>query len=210
MNLVIQVGGFLREFSHCVGSAYERLKRRCQPLTEDKESLQQYYFDSATHYYLLARYAVFARAVPTAGILFHHALERYFKGYLVLNLNELQRIQLGHSLKRTWKLYKRTTADPALAKHDKSVRAIDKFEDIRYPEKSTRLGAQIYFSLGHPLPGEGPTTNHPPVYTIFVTEIDELVEAVFTKAGLNPKFFIRGLSNHGLTYLKQDNLCTKW
>ncbi len=210
MNLVILVRDFPREIARCVSKAYDRLKHRRQPLTEDKETLKQYYFESATHYYVLARYAAFARAFPTAGILFHHALERYLKGYLVLNLNELQRIQLGHSLKRTWKLFKRTAAEPGFAKHDKSVRAIDKFEDIRYPEKFARLGAQIHFSLDHPLPGEGPTTSHPPVYTVFVAEIDELVEAVFTKSGLNPKFFLSGLSSHGLTYLKQDNLCTIW
>lgn len=132
------------------------------------------------------------------------------KGYLCLKLNELERIQLGHSLKRTWKTFKRTVADPALAKHDKSIAAIDKFENIRYPEKFARLGGQIHFSLDHPIPGEGPTTSYPPVYTIVVAEIDELVEAVFTKSGLNPKFFLSGLSNHGLTYLKQDNSSTIW
>lgn len=66
MNFVVVARDFLRNIARFVRKAYDGLKRRCQPLMEDKETLKQYYFESATHYYALARYAVFARAVPVS------------------------------------------------------------------------------------------------------------------------------------------------
>jgi len=61
---------------------------------ENEEDLRGRYFDAATHYYVAARFAYFARAIPTAGNLFHHAIEMYLKGCLVQTHDEGRRRRL--------------------------------------------------------------------------------------------------------------------
>jgi len=55
---------------------------------ENTEDLKNLYFRYATDYYVAARFAFFARSNPTAGNLFHHAVELYLKGSLTHELNE--------------------------------------------------------------------------------------------------------------------------
>jgi len=152
----------------------------------------------------------FVRTMPTTGNLFHHSVELYLKGYLCLELNELQRIKLRHSLKRIWRLFKKKVKDPTLKKFDSTIAVLDRFESIRYPEKSVRLGMQVHFSLAKPVPSTGPTKRDPPIYLVTLNEIDELVATLFQKSELNPRIFPPGLSAEGKAYLKQDNPTGLW
>ena len=62
------------------------------------------------------------------------------KGYLTQDLDQSARIRLGHNLKKLWKLYKTKIGDPALDRFDRAIASLDKFEDIRYPERVARSG----------------------------------------------------------------------
>ncbi len=174
-------------------------------LPENKERLLKEYFTTATHYYVSARYAHFGSMIPTAGNLFHHAIEMYLKGHLSLKLNERERKKLRHSLWQIWRRFKRDVGDPTLDKFDSIIKALDKFEDIRYPEKLLRLGANINFGLARLPPGPSTTGGRQPLYELYVQEIDELVAILFQKTGVNPAFYLTMLSEDRNAYLKKDN-----
>ena len=177
---------------------------------EDKEGLQQHYFDLGTDYYVAGRFAVFARLIPTAGNLFHHAIEMYLKGQLCRQLDESGRIRLGHSLKRNWKAFKKAVNDPGLNKYDKLVAELDRFESIRYPEKTSRLGMMVQFGITRSVPGHGTSSASPPSYEVVVNEIDELVAEILGKVSVNPAFLTRCLSEDGKAYLLKDNATALW
>ena len=170
-----------------------------------KQNLRYKYFEAATHYYVSARFAYFGWMIPTAGNLFHHAVEMYLKGHLSLKLNERERKRLRHSLRRIWRRFKRDMDDPALDKYDSVIKYLDKYEDIRYPEKLVHQGATIQFGLARPPPVATTTGVRQPEYELYVPEIDELVATLFQKTRLNPAAFLIMLSEEGKACLKKDN-----
>ena len=72
----------------------------------------------------------------------------YLKGYLSLQTTESERIRLGHSLKRIWRVFKQKVGDTVLTKYDTTIKALDRFESLRYPEKSAIEGCEIHFTSG--------------------------------------------------------------
>jgi hypothetical protein len=106
-----------------------------------------------------------------------------------------------------WRRYKRERINPALNKFDQTIRDINKFERIRYPEEIFTLGmlAEIGFARSPP---PSPGTGKPPRaerYVLALDEIDELVKLIFQIEGLNPQFFIGGLNEHAKRYLNHQN-----
>jgi hypothetical protein len=177
---------------------------------ENTEHLKELYFRYATDYYVTARFAYFARSMPTAGNLFHHAIELYLKGSLTHELNEKRRKNLGHRLKRIWRKFKQSISEPQLDRFNAVIAALDNFESIRYPEKTARLGAGIGFSLSAPAPTLLDSKDTTPQYTIIVNQIDELVAELVQTSLLNPRSLEVGLSDDGKTYLKRDNTAAIW
>src|SRR5262249_38135136 len=86
-------------------------------------------------YLIRARYSAFVHLTPTAGNQFHHAVEMFLKGDLADATSESERRNLGHKLSKVWKAFKDKAADSTLDQFDATVAKLDKFEDIRYPEK---------------------------------------------------------------------------
>ena len=155
------------------------LREERQP--ENAKDLEDLYFRYATDYYMAARFAFFARSMPTAGNLFHHAVELYLKGSLTHELNEKGRKNLGHRLDRIWRRFKQSIREPQLDRFDGVIAALDKFESIRYPEKTARLGAGLGFSLAAPGPTLlGSFKDKTPQYTIIMQvhlPLDALIRA---------------------------------
>jgi HEPN domain-containing protein len=196
-----------------IARLYRWLQRSLHLQPEDKERLRQEFFTVGTHYYVAARYAFFGGMIPTAGNLFHLAIEMYLKAYLSLRLSELERRRLGHSLRRIWRRFKRDVRDPALDQFDSTIKTLHKFETIPYPERMIRLGAEINFSLARPIRRSGRATAtwlRKPRYEVCVHEIDELVAVLVPKIGLNPTVFRDMLSEDGKAYLKRDNPTSIW
>jgi hypothetical protein len=50
--------------------------------------------------------------------------------------------------------------------------------------------------------GESP----PPAYELYLTEVDELIGAIWLSTTINPDFFTAGLTKDAKTYLERENL----
>ena len=130
-------------------------------------------------------------ARPVVGNLAHHALEFYLKGALAAQLDETERRKIGHNLRRLWRLYKKQRNNPALNKFDQTIRDVNKFERIRYPEEILRLGMIVEAGFAKS-PPPNPAAGRPPPgerYVLTLNEVDELVKLIFQIEGLNPEFF---------------------
>ena len=125
------------------------------------------------------------------GNLFHHAVETLLKAGLSKNgksLSELERI--GHRLKKLWRAYKADHPKADLDRHDKTIKSLDKFEEIRYPGGAMK-------SIGISLEWSGPAgtiTTHggtsPRKYSVVVSDIDHLVADVLRASSWNPGVFM--------------------
>jgi hypothetical protein len=150
---------------------------------------------NACQYYVAARFLVHAQCIPVCGNLFHHAVEMLLKGGLAkkrkLSLSALKK--MGHKLKVLWREYKLDFPDPTLKRHDKTISLLDKFEDIRYPDRVLASGMGVTVQWSGPAASvtvRGPGLKTPKQYTIVVSDIDDLVADVFRTSSWNPGPFI--------------------
>lgn len=180
-------------------------KGRCKHV-EDKLALRQLYFITALQYHICARYAAFAGFIPACGSLFHHAIEMYLKGYLCDSMDEEQRKRLGHNLNKIWRKFKATLPDPDWSRFDSLISSLDRYEDIRYPERVAKEGMIGYIHFSKPAVAKKPSSRKrsEPHYEVVVDEIDALSKMIFAKR-MNPKAFISGLNSYAQNFLKQDN-----
>jgi len=184
----------------------KRMRRKTA--SEDEDRLRSEYFRMGLHYHIAARYSAAALWLsPVAGNLAHHAIEFFLKGALIGQLDEQARRKFHHDLSKLWRRYKKDRNNPGLAKFDQTIRDINKFERIRYPEEIFRLGmrAEIGFASGTP-PMPGQKVPSGARYVLALNEVDELVKLIFQIESLNPKFFIDGLNEHAKRYLDHLNM----
>src|SRR4051812_41410629 len=110
------------------------------------------FFGLAFQYYIAARFAASAGLMPVVGTLFHHAIEMFLKGELCKRLSEQQRRKIGHRLTELWRAFKAQMADRSLDTFDTLISDLDKFEDIRFPEKIVSLGMSCTVGFGSRAP----------------------------------------------------------
>jgi hypothetical protein len=184
-------------------------KKNVAAKTEDKARLRQEYFTTGLHYHIAARFANIA-CLQVSGNLAHHAVEMYLKGYLCRKLDERQRRNLSHNLGKIWKLFKQEVGDSSLTKFDDTISDIDKFEDIRYPEKMVPTGmtAMTDFKRGNYVPDK--TSPQKPHFGFFLDELDELSKLILEKASVNPTAYTDGLRKDARTYLTDSNNAATW
>src|SRR5439155_16297211 len=96
-----------------------------------------------TQYYIAARLAARGGLLPVHGNLFHHAVEMYLKAALVGTTPVKQLKKIGHGLEPLWSEFKKKAGDPALSRFDGAIAALDKFEDIRYPDEIVAKGMVV-------------------------------------------------------------------
>ena len=113
-----------------------------------KESVVNEFFRYGSQYYLAGRFGMFAGLMPVAASLHHHAIEMLLKGALSKSmiLEEL-RFKLRHRLPKIWKRFKKVANHPSLSRFDKVIKELSKFDDIRYPDKLLRYGANMMFDI---------------------------------------------------------------
>jgi hypothetical protein len=106
------------------------------------EDIIHEFFRYGCQYYVAGRYGVFAGLIPVAANLHHHAIEMLLKGALSkkMTLEELKN-KLGHKLEKTWDEFKAVANDSSLARFDQVIAELNKFEEIRYPDKLLQSGA---------------------------------------------------------------------
>jgi hypothetical protein len=171
--------------------------------------IDSYYFNLATQYYVTARWAIFTISGTVAGNLFHHAVELYLKGDLSRGVPRNQLIIFGHNLNRLWKAYKRKYSAVDLSSFDNCIRALQKFETIRYPDSIANRGMFFAIPVARPQPplgfsvAGGATT--PPTYSVVVNDIDQLIGNLFAVSLLNPDFYFESLGMQGRAVLHSGN-----
>ena len=175
---------------------------------------QTSFWDRGFQYYIAGRFAVPAGLNPIVGNLLHHSIECLLKGALskTRTLSELR--QLSHDLPRIWEAFKAETADASLSRFDPAVGVLHDYEDLRYPDDALKNGMGSMISTHRSqLPPEmaaemGRRRAALPAvreYELCLQDIDELVEAIFTAAKVNPRFFFDRMNPKAREVLVEGN-----
>jgi hypothetical protein len=139
--------------------------------------------------------------------LLHHAVELYLKGALagILNATQMKK-WYGHDLKRLWKVFKGRHADPALDRFDGTIKALHRFEDIRYPDHVAKRGGILPISWAErALPVRLQGLRRPRTYDVAIADVDRLVIQIMRRIPVNPKFFVGRLHRSGRGALAYQN-----
>jgi hypothetical protein len=168
--------------------------------------VREWFFRFGLQYLVAGRFSACAGVSPVGANLLHHALEMLLKGYLSssMTLGELKKA--GHRLVKLWDLYKAKVGDASLNQYDGVVIDLDKFEEIRYPDKIVLSGMLVGYSFvrgERQLVNAGPGRREP-VYKLLVAEIDELAKTIFESASINVSA-IDHLSEDARLYLTRWN-----
>lgn len=166
------------------------------PEQRERSYKESYWYNAiryALEYYVAGRFAVHAQVLVSPNLL-HHAVELLIKANLSRDDTSEQirqygwKSSYGHSLASAWQELKRRAADPALEAFDAAVTELDKFEDIRYPDRLVDTGAAISIGLVETPPptGSARPERH---YSLALPQIDRLVKLLFDRSGINPEVF---------------------
>ena len=109
----------------------------------DLEQVKDEYFFTACDYYVAGRFAFWARSMSICGTQFHHALEMFLKGHLLLAYTVDEVSALGHDLPKIWELFKRTVGDPRLDAFDRMIGNVHAFEANPVPGGDLRAWRAI-------------------------------------------------------------------
>jgi hypothetical protein len=155
----------------------------------------------AAHYYMAGRYSMLAYFAPVAGMLWHHATERFLKSEVIKLQPELKGVDLdkflkreyGHNLLKLWKKIKEMHPDCWLDDYDGVLGKTHAFEEIRYPNVHdtttivqltvTRTDEHVY----GPPPGREATTKR---YMMSLEEMDALVFKLCHTLQFAPGWFL--------------------
>jgi hypothetical protein len=192
-------------------AAYILWRRRPKEETyKDPEKASIEFCRSAMDYYVAGRFsALTGKSIIVSGNILHHAIEMLLKGALCMKRSHSrQQIRsMGHNLKRAWKAFKKTFPDPRLNALDSAVKDLNKFEDLRYPDKLMSSGMEGMFILKREHVKDSyvsaPKGSMLSKYSYIMEDVDELVKLIFEVGGINPKFF--PLYSDALTILQKEN-----
>ena len=115
-------------------------------------------------------------------------------------LGEKDLKKIGHNLRKAWRLLKEDISDPALDMLDYTISELDKFEDIRYPERIAR------HYLGHFNGKPREELNH----ELVVPDIDDIAKLILEKSAFNPTDLTNRLNKDALEFLKRGNKAVIW
>ena len=165
------------------------------------------FIEAGMHYYVAGRHAVFAGLNPTAANLLHHAVEMALKGALAKKGLELKALKrLYHDLPEIWREFKAQYGinDSAF---DGVIDELQKFETIRYPDEIVKKGLKSEMGRGKrpsQLSGD-------PTHTLWLGEIDELMDKVFTDGSISHAAFVGCLlMPEAKEYLLKENEVAAW
>lgn len=168
---------------------------------------QESLFERGLEYYISGRYAVFSGLTCVAGNLLHHAIEMLLKGNLLsyFSLDEL-RSQFRHDIKKLWSEFK-TRSSALLAKFDNVITDLNKFEEIRYPDKSLIDGLALSISPTQDTKviSLSDQQQQVPHYYLTWEEIDQLVKIIFKESSVNPLFFTGKYRESARQFLVKEN-----
>jgi hypothetical protein len=137
------------------------------------------------NYYVCGRYAVAARMMPVSASLFHHAVELLLKACLALDdlVEEIAKYDetYGHSLPLLWKEFR--NRNPESEEHDPTIKALHKFELVRYPENLISEGGLLSIGFFENREQEPKKYRN---FTLSTLQIDPLVALLMKVSDYNP------------------------
>ena len=165
-----------------------------------------FFVKSGCEYYATARFAMHAQRSLICGNLFHHAVEMLLKAGLAKRGKSLPELEsMRHNLTKLWRAYKNDHPEAELERHSKTIKRLDKHEEIRYPNTGMHsIGLSLQWS-GEP--AEAKTfggLRTPKQYAIIVSDIDHLVADVLKTSSWNPGVFM-GTNQAALEAIKREN-----
>jgi hypothetical protein len=168
-------------------------------------------------YYVAGRFAFLSQFVNVAANLLHHGAELYLKAALskddpapTIRSYGGRNALYGHSLARLWLEFKRRNPTAPLAAHDATVEALDKFEDIRYPDELLAGGALINFSVETPGLIAATQANPARTFTLVLADVDRLMADLYPYIGFETFVLSMHLGNEqAQTYYNLRNLATR-
>jgi hypothetical protein len=171
---------------------------------------KHWFFQLGTQYYVAGRYACFAYSNPVAANLLHHAVEMFLKGELSRSI-PLKKLKedLGHRLPKIWDEFK--IIAPSLSAFDAVVAKLQKFEDIRYPNRIMSDGMSsdigITFLDGSSLTIDHSTqaTTETPRYWLQLEEVDQLVAVIFEVARCNLPDYLPRFAEAENSFVYREN-----
>jgi hypothetical protein len=182
---------------------YRRAQRSLVPWAE----ADTHFIQRGLQYYVAGRFSALSHQFPICANLLHHSVEMLLKGSLCRSHSKGQLRAMGHNLRGAWLAFKALHPDPRLDQFDATVKALNKFERIRYPDDVLNKGMIGTFDLFH----EHKSTfksywaNTPPHYSLNLEDVDQLVVLFFEVAKFNPHFFLNSISVSAREILNDRN-----
>jgi hypothetical protein len=171
------------------------------------------FFNAALEYYVNGRAAAICGCLFTTGNLLHHAVEMMLKAELThtVSLRDLaDRKKFHHSLQKCWDAFKPLFPTEDLSEFDQMIQDLDRFEEIRYPDKLLAKGARIGFSFSRGRFIESIKTDHPvPEFQTGIGDVDAFFARAIQLCHMNPKTYFSFLTEHGREMLTKENVCAK-
>lgn len=169
----------------------KRLKSSQDLTDSDREFERTTYIRLANYYYILGRYSFLKKFDNISGNLFHHAIEFYLKSALVKKGESEKTLRkINHNLRKLWKLYKKVNAK-ASSKHDRTIAELDKFEELRYPNRKGHL-ITVSVSPVKTTQGAG-TASHLRQFNLSLDKIDSLVSEYYKLESINPCYYFQNI-----------------
>lgn len=184
-------------------SADVRPSPRLEYVSSADQEAERHLITLAMQYYVAGRCAAECQLFPVAGNLLHHAVEMILKALLVPGSGLSSVTKFGHRLEKSWDAA--VLRLPGLDSPDRrrAVEALDRFEQLRYPDGLMKTGAAMRFGWERTTPM--PEMNVP-VYDLAMEDVDELFAAVFRGTGKNVEFFQLPLNEKARAALRYRNL----
>jgi hypothetical protein len=158
-------------------------------------------------YYVAGRFAALNRLHGVAPVVLHHALEYILKAALARThtLAQLKR-KHGHDLESLWQATVQEISTLKTPVRDRTIADLNKFEDLRYPDKLIAQGASVTIGIrsGQDPVVSGSQPSSGPNYRFNLEDADELWAAVFQKVA-NAPAFLQHLPPAARTALDAEN-----
>jgi hypothetical protein len=167
------------------------------------------FFKIALEYYVNGRAAALSGCLFTTGNLLHHAVEMMLKGELskTTSLDDLANPKkFGHWLPKCWNGIKALFPTVDLTEFDAMIQGLDKFEQIRYPDKLLSHGASIGIGFGRGRVIQNIKIDHPvPEYQVGIGDVDAFFARGMNLCHMNPVAYFSFLTEQGREILKKYN-----
>jgi hypothetical protein len=222
MTILLWVGLFIVA-AVVIYALWYTSQKESKQMTQKKQQQQQVAYDDpekasidflrrGLDYYVAGRFSALpGRSLIVSGNIMHHAIEMLLKGALckAQGHSQQQIRAMNHKLTKAWEAFKKAfrSDPPRLNRFDSAVKDLDKFEDLRYPDKllSSGMFGSLILKRSHVA-----QTSHTdlrgyvvPEYRYVIEDVDELVKVIFEVGSINPQFF--QVSDRALEILRENN-----